>query len=90
MTLRLEAMRKLFTAQTAKMAKPIDYTELERRGVISNAGAWYRVHVPVPELPEYVVCKIYEMARDSKGTKVKFLSDAEIQASVKKIRKMGF
>ena len=86
----LEAMRKLITTQTAKMAEPIDYADFERRGVISKAGAWYRVHVTLRELPEYVACKIYATARDSKGVKVKFLSDSKIQAGVKKLRKMGF
>jgi hypothetical protein len=85
----LEGERKKFVSEVAKVAQPVDFSDLERRGVISKAGAWYRVH-DWSALPAHVTCKIYEVANDSKGTKVKITSAFKTQRFAKKMEKMGF
>jgi hypothetical protein len=56
---------------TKTLAQPVDFADLEKRGVISKAGAWYRLHKP-ELLPEHASRKIYVMEQDAKGVKVKF------------------
>ena len=51
--------------------KPIDFDDLEKRGVVTKSGAWYRVH-RFGDLPEHAVKQISGLAQDSKGVKVKF------------------
>lgn len=75
--------------EIAKQAKPVDFAGLERRGIISKAGEWYRVH-DWSALPPHVTCKIYEVVNDSKGTKVKITSASKTQRFAKKMEKMGF
>jgi hypothetical protein len=58
-----------FASLLAKLAQPIDYADLESRGVISKAGTWYRVHAA---LPEHATCKICEIEQGPEGLKVKF------------------
>lgn len=54
-----------------ELARPINFDKLEAEGIISKAGAWYRVH-KVQDLPKHASQKITELAQDSKGLKVKF------------------
>ena len=54
------------------LATPINFAALERSGVISKAGAWYRLHKPLRELPAHVSRKIREMKPSPQGPLVKF------------------
>jgi hypothetical protein len=54
-----------------ELATPIDFDELKKRGIISSAGAWYRVP-DMKNLPDEVATKISQIASDAKGVKVKF------------------
>jgi len=71
-----------------RLAKPVDYADLEKRGILSKAGAWYRVLKPA-DLPEHVTCKMHEMAWDSKGMKVKFSGIRGAQRLAKKLENSG-
>ena len=70
MTPAAELLR-LLIAELELLRQPIDFVELEGRGVISQAGAWYRVR-NLYDLPEHAAHKIREIARDGMGTVVKF------------------
>ena len=71
----------------SKMAQPINFEELARQGVISKAGAWYRLHKP-PDLPEHAALKVQEIAQDAKGIKVKF-ARAGIEEAARKLASDG-
>jgi hypothetical protein len=73
-------------ALTKKLAQPIDFQDLERRGLISKAGAWYRVHKAVPE---HVSRKIRAMTQDAKGLKVKFEEAAKYEKLRDKFQKLS-
>ena len=87
-------MRTMGPKETAseimKFAQPINFSELEDRGVSSKEGAWYRVH-KFNALPEHATCKISGMEQDSKGIKVKFWrASKKTQRLAKQLEKMGF
>lgn len=84
-----QALRQQISSGIDSLADPVDYSDLEKRGIISKVGAWYRVYVPVPDLPERIRKRISCVATDLKGVKVKFVSESKIQRSVKKLKKMG-
>lgn len=62
---------KMLRDQVKALAKPIDFEKLETLGILTKVGAWYRIH-KMKELPKHASDKIYEIAQDSRGTKVKF------------------
>jgi len=66
------------------LAQPIDFVALEKSGIISKAGAWYRLHVPIFKLPDHLDAKIREVSYDSKGTKVKFYNTSRAEKLLKK------
>jgi hypothetical protein len=64
--IRAEAER-----QKRLLSQPIDFAQLERDGLLREAGAWYEVpnmHL----LPEHVVAQITETAAGPNGVRVKF------------------
>lgn len=71
---------------TRMLAQPIDFADLEKRGIISRTGAWYRLH-KAGDLPEHVSRKIYEIAQDAKGVKVKFEKASKFEKLLKKFEK---
>jgi hypothetical protein len=50
-----------------------DLAELEEKGILVKAGAWYRVP-DVLKLPEHISGQVMDMALDSNGVKVKISS----------------
>ena len=76
----MKETKKDFVRLLEKLVEPIDFSELERRGIVSKAGAWYRVH-NWKALPEHASRKIRELAEDSKGIKVKFEKGVERTAA---------
>lgn len=71
-------------AVVQELARPIDFENLEAKGVISKAGAWYRVH-KVQDLPEHASRKITELAQDTRGLKVKFEGQGRYEKLAKKL-----
>lgn len=69
-----------------KLAEPIDFGKLEKLGLLSKEGAWYRVP-NVHSLPEHVSLKIKEVVQDSKGTKAKFDDASKFAKLAKKLGK---
>ena len=67
------------SAETKILAKPIDFKDLESKGILIKEGAWYRVS-DFKNLPEHVRVKVFEIRKDDKGIKVKL----EISSSVNK------
>jgi hypothetical protein len=78
-----DALLVELTRETKKLAQPIDFADLESRGVVSKEGTWYRVH-NWRDLPEHAVKKIYELAQDRKGTKVKFEKSSKFEKLAKR------
>jgi len=54
------------------MSQPLDLENLMARGLITKAGAWYRVS-NIHALPENARLQINRFERDSRGLKVQFL-----------------
>jgi len=86
----LQAMRDQLTSQVDLRATPVDYSDLVKRGILSKAGVWYRVNINPRALPKHIAERICEVANDSKGVKVRFVSESGIQRHLKKMRKAGF
>jgi len=61
--------KKKLAELTKVLATPIDFAALEAKGVLKKEGAWYRI---LGKLPEHASRKIYHLAQDKKGVKVKF------------------
>lgn len=83
----LEKMYRHVVAETNLLATPIDFEDLQRRGILVKAGAWYRVR-NLNELPEHACKKIYELAYDAKGTKVKFAKASSFEKLAKRSQQM--
>ena len=84
----LQQLRDALSTELVDLAEPIDFPGLEKQGVISKAGAWYRVH-KMESLPRHATKKIVELAQDSKGLKVKFSSSVKFERIAKKVAKLG-
>ena len=83
-----ELLKKLVT-ETRMLSQPIDFAELERRGVISKAGkTWYRLHNP-HDLPEHAAKKIREVVQDANGIRVKFEGTFQYERLAKRFEKMA-
>jgi hypothetical protein len=51
---------------TKKLAEPVNFADLEKKGALIKDGAWYRI----PDsriLPENIMAKVRAIAQDSKG-----------------------
>jgi hypothetical protein len=83
-----EELLKKLVSETKMMSQPIDFAALESRGVISKAGAWYRLHKP-HDLPEHASKKIYELAQDAKGLKVKFSKASRFEKMAKRFEQIA-
>ena len=75
-------------AETQKLAEPVDFVDLEKKGVLVKAGAWYRVP-DFRKLPENVTTKVREIAQDSKGVKVKLYKATKFDKLVRKFEKLS-
>ena len=67
-----------------ELARPIEFAELEASGVLTKAGAWYRVN-RVQDLPVHASRKIVELAQDKNGLKVKFEKASKYERLAKKL-----
>jgi len=75
-------------AETKKLAEPVDFADLEKKGVLIKAGAWYRVP-DFRKLPEHVSAKVREIAQDSKGVKVKLDKATQFDKLARKFEKLS-
>jgi len=66
-----DSLTERVQAELEKWTKPLELTSLEKQGIISKVGAWYRVQ-KFDSLPEHVRARISEFTTDQKGLKVKF------------------
>ena len=48
------------------LATPIDFTKLEKAGMIEKQGAWYKVN-NLKDIPEYASRQIRSVKTDSRG-----------------------
>lgn len=71
-----EELFKKVVWEAKMLSQPIDFAALQRRGVISRVGTWYRLHKPLRDLPEHVCKKIRVLESDAKRIKVKFYNPA--------------
>lgn len=67
----LDELRGRLASEIKEFATPINFEELEKQGLISKCGLWYRVP-NLEALPKNVQIRINELEQDSKGLKVKF------------------
>ncbi len=65
------ALLKKAALSSKRMAQPVDFANLEKRGIITKAGARYIVH-DMHALPPHATEKIYEFGSHKKGLIVKF------------------
>jgi hypothetical protein len=63
------------------MVQPLD-PALESGIISKDEGDWYRLHVPINELPDYLDAKIREVSRDR--TRVKFYKTSRAEKLLKK------
>lgn len=87
-----EERRKLFeqiASEARSAAEPVDFDALERDGVLSKEGVWYRIH-RYESLPENAAARISEIAQDAKGIKVKFYKSSSFEKIAKKFEKLGY
>lgn len=75
-------------SETKKLAQPIDFNELESKGIITKEGAWYRVN-DFNALPEHARVKVSSMSQDSRGIKVKFKKSSSFDKYAKQFEKLG-
>jgi hypothetical protein len=57
-------------AEAKNLAEPVDFEALEREGILTKSGAWYRVQ-NLRALPASVRRKIRDLSQDSKGLKAR-------------------
>lgn len=58
--------REEIIALAKQLATPIDFTKLEKAGVIKKQGAWFKV-ASIKTLPEYASRQIREIKTDGGG-----------------------
>ena len=75
--------------ETKKLAEPVDFADLEKKGALIKAGAWYRV--PDPRiLPEHVTTKVRKFSIDSKGQlKIKLYKSTQFDKLARKFAKLA-
>ena len=73
-------------AEAKKLTEPVDFAGLEKKEILIKAGAWYRVP-DFRKLPENVLNKIYAVASDSKGAKVKLYKTTALDKLARKFKK---
>jgi hypothetical protein len=72
-----------FALRFRSLAQPIDFADLETRGIITKAGARYIVH-DIRKLPAHATDKIYEFGEHDKGLIVKFRKPSKEAAKLAK------
>ncbi|HBK4608504.1 TPA: hypothetical protein LLS51_000069 [Serratia marcescens] len=63
--------RDEFINKVIELSEEIDFESLERDGILTKEGAWYRVH-KWSLVPENARKRVTAMSDDKKGFKVKF------------------
>jgi hypothetical protein len=74
--------------ETKKLAEPVDFEDLEKKGALVKEGVWYRV-LDSRKLPEHVWVKMYGIAQDSKGVKVKIYKTTTFDKLARKFEKFA-
>jgi hypothetical protein len=74
-------------AEVRLLSQPIDFADLERRGILSKEGAWYRVS-DLWDLPEHASHRIREVVVDAHGSKVRFATRG-VKTLAKRVEKMA-
>lgn len=82
-------MIKRLVEETKMLSQPIDFADLQRCGILSKDGAWYRVS-NLWDLPEHAAKKIYELERDSGCFRAKFTEASEYGELAKSIERIAF
>jgi hypothetical protein len=71
------------------LATPIDFAELEARGIITKVGAWFRVS-NLHDLPEHAAKKITNMEfYKNGGVKVKFAKASRFEKLAKRFEQIN-
>ena len=83
-----DELLKSLVEETRMLSQPIDFADLEERGVISNEGAWYRVR-NLWDLPEHAAKKISELERDSEGFRAKFTEASKYEELAKRFEQIA-
>ncbi len=73
---------------TKKLSEPVDSADLEKKGILIKAGAWYRVP-DFRKLPEHVRTKVRAIAQDSKGAKIKLDKATKFYNLARKFEKLA-
>jgi hypothetical protein len=84
---RQKLIEKL-AAETKKLAEPIDFADLEKKGALIKEGAWYRV-LNFQILPEHVTTKVRAFSQDSKGVKVKLFKSTQFDKLAREFAKLA-
>ena len=83
-----DELLKCLVEETRMLSQPIDFADLEERGIISNEGAWYRVR-NLWDLPEHAAKKINKIVHDPKGFRVTFYPASRYEKLQKRFEKMA-
>ena len=70
------------------LSQPIDFADLQRGGILSKDGAWYRVS-NLWDLPEHAAQKINKIVHDPKGFRVTLYSASRYEKIAKRLEKMA-
>jgi hypothetical protein len=84
-----DKLLKRLVRGTRMLSQPIDFADLQRRGILSKDGAWYRVS-NLWDLPEHAAKKIYELERDSGGFRVRFTDASEYEELAKSFEQIAY
>lgn len=69
-----------------KLAQPIDFADLQNRGLISKEGDWYRVP-KIHDLPDHAGLKISSLRLDAKGVSVQFWETTKFEKIARRIER---
>ena len=72
-----------------ELIRPVDFEDLEAKGVLKKEGAWYGVR-DFKSVPKDFWAKAQAMAQDSKGIKIKLAKATKrTEALARKIKKLA-
>jgi hypothetical protein len=67
-----QLLQELIAAELRLLRQPIDFEELECLGILSRESTWYRLCVPLTDLPDHAAHKIRELAQYGGRTYLRF------------------
>lgn len=80
--------REEFEEHLRKLAEPIDFDSLQRRGLLLKQGAWFRVP-NLHRLPDHAAFQIREMETSADGVRVKFAGAVHRRRAARLLKKVG-